>query len=76
MIHNCVFDFMFYNTNVFHHSSKSDSSQAFLRSDSVSAALNQSASVLAALTVLKKICDHPGLLSANATLSVLSGSHK
>ncbi|GAX75462.1 hypothetical protein CEUSTIGMA_g2905.t1 [Chlamydomonas eustigma] len=50
--------------------------KAFLRSDSVSAALNQSASVLAALTVLKKICDHPGLLSANATHSVISGSHK
>jgi hypothetical protein len=31
---------------------------------------------LAALTVLKKICDHPGLLSANATHSVISGSTK
>ena len=50
--------------------------QAFLQSDSVSAALNKSESVLASLTVLKKICDHPGLLSANAAHSVISGSHK
>ena len=48
--------------------------QAFLQSDSVSAALNKSESVLAALTVLKKICDHPGLLSAGAAHSVISGS--
>jgi hypothetical protein len=45
----------------------SPTQQAFLESDAVASALNQSKSVLAALTVLKKVCDHPGLLSENAS---------
>ena len=36
--------------------------QEFLTSKAVRAALNQTGSALAALTVLKKICDHPCLL--------------
>jgi len=38
----------------------------FLASDTVRAALNSSRSPLAALTVLKKICDHPYLLQKKA----------
>ena len=37
--------------------------QEFLTSKAVRAALNQTGSALAALTVLKKICDHPCLLA-------------
>jgi len=37
--------------------------QAFLNSSEVSSVLNRSHSPLAALQVLKKICDHPDLLS-------------
>jgi hypothetical protein len=36
--------------------------RAFLQSEAVAQALNDSGSVLAAITVLKKICDHPALL--------------
>lgn len=47
--------------------------EAFLHSDAVKAALNSTRSPLAALTVLKKVCDHPALLSERATNLVLSG---
>lgn len=47
--------------------------QAFLNSDAVRAALNRTMSPLASLTVLKKLCDHPALLSENAQEGVLSG---
>jgi SNF2 family DNA or RNA helicase len=47
--------------------------EAFLHSDAVKAALNSSKSPLAALTVLKKVCDHPALLSERATKLVVSG---
>ena len=40
--------------------------QAFLESTAVRAALNKTGSALAALTVLKKICDHPTLLNERA----------
>jgi SNF2 family DNA or RNA helicase len=46
---------------------------AFLGSSSVAAALNKTGSALAALTVLKKICDHPGLLSHNAAAEIARG---
>jgi len=46
---------------------------AFLGSASVAAALNKTGSALAALTVLKKICDHPGLLSQNAAAEIARG---
>jgi superfamily II DNA or RNA helicase len=49
--------------------------QAFLNSDAVRAALNRTMSPLASLTVLKKLCDHPALLSENAQLGVLTGAH-
>merc|ERR1719162_997539 len=42
---------------------QSDIYRTFLESDSVKETLNTSKSPLAALTVLKKICDHPFLLS-------------
>lgn len=48
--------------------------EAFLHSDAVKAALNSSKSPLAALTVLKKVCDHPALLSERATKLVLTGA--
>ncbi|KAF6255378.1 P-loop containing nucleoside triphosphate hydrolase protein [Scenedesmus sp. NREL 46B-D3] len=48
--------------------------EAFLQSDAVKAALNSSKSPLAALTVLKKVCDHPALLSERATKLVLTAS--
>lgn len=47
--------------------------EAFLHSDAVKAALNSTKSPLAALTVLKKVCDHPALLSERATKLVVSG---
>lgn len=47
--------------------------EAFLHSDAVKEALNSTKSPLAALTVLKKVCDHPALLSERATNLVLSG---
>uniref|UniRef100_A0A383VXK8 Uncharacterized protein n=1 Tax=Tetradesmus obliquus TaxID=3088 RepID=A0A383VXK8_TETOB len=50
--------------------------EAFLHSDAVKAALNSSKSPLAALTVLKKVCDHPALLSERATKLVLTASRR
>ena len=47
--------------------------QAFLLSEPVKAALNQSGSALAAISVLKKVCDHPALLSERAARLVASG---
>ncbi|GIL42937.1 hypothetical protein Vafri_760 [Volvox africanus] len=49
---------------------------AFLHTDSVRQVLNEKASPLAAITVLKKICDHPALLSQRAASSVISGAHR
>ena len=49
---------------------------AFLNSDAVKRALNETDSPLASLTVLKKICDHPALLSERAAGSVIAGSHR
>ena len=46
---------------------------AFLGSSSVAAALNKTNSALAAITVLKKICDHPGLLSERAAAEIARG---
>lgn len=46
---------------------------AFLGSASVAAALNKTNSALAAITVLKKICDHPGLLSERAAAEIARG---
>lgn len=46
--------------------------QAFLESTAVRAALNKTGSALAALTVLKKICDHPTLLNERAASLVAS----
>lgn len=47
--------------------------QAFLNSDAVKAVFNQTNSALSALTVLKKICDHPALLSKRAEDGIVSG---
>lgn len=47
--------------------------QAFLNSDQVKAVFNQTNSALAALTLLKKICDHPALLSKRAEEGIVSG---
>jgi hypothetical protein len=47
--------------------------EAFLHSDAVKEALNSTRSPLAALTVLKKVCDHPALLSERATKAVVAG---
>ena len=47
--------------------------QAFLNSQAVKDALNQSKSPLAAITVLKKICVHPNLLSERAVDAVAKG---
>ncbi|GLI69029.1 hypothetical protein VaNZ11_013570 [Volvox africanus] len=49
---------------------------AFLHTDSVRQVLNEKASPLAAITVLKKICDHPALLSQRAASSVISGAYR
>ena len=43
-------------------------------SDEVRSALNQTGSALAALTVLKKICDHPALLTERARQGVMAGA--
>lgn len=43
---------------------------AFLQSPSVHAALNKAGSALSALTVLKKVCDHPSLVSDRANAEV------
>ena len=50
--------------------------QAFLTSGPVRAALNKTGSALAALTVLKKICDHPALLSEKAAHLVASAGQQ
>lgn len=50
--------------------------QAFLNSQAVKDALNQSKSPLAAITVLKKICVHPNLLSERAVDAVAKGGKK
>ncbi|EFJ51955.1 hypothetical protein VOLCADRAFT_120362, partial [Volvox carteri f. nagariensis] len=49
---------------------------AFLHTDSVRQVLNEKASPLAAITVLKKICDHPALLSQRAANNVIKGAHR
>lgn len=49
---------------------------AFLNSEGVKAVLNEKASPLAAITVLKKVCDHPALLSERAANSVIAGGHR
>lgn len=45
--------------------------RAFLESKSVASVLNKTSSALASLTVLKKICDHPALLSESAQETIL-----
>ena len=45
--------------------------RSFLKSDAVAAALNRTGSPLAAVTVLKKICDHPGLLTRRAAAAAV-----
>ncbi|KAI3429485.1 hypothetical protein D9Q98_005576 [Chlorella vulgaris] len=47
--------------------------QAFLNSDAVKKVFNQTSSALAAITVLKKVCDHPALLSDRAAHNIVSG---
>ena len=47
--------------------------QAFLNSSSVKAALNQTTSALAAITVLKKVCVHPALLTDCAASQAARG---
>lgn len=49
--------------------------QAFLLSDRVKAALNEEGSALTAISVLKKICDHPALLTKEtAALAASAGT--
>ncbi len=48
--------------------------RAFLAAPAVRAALNRSASPLAAITVLKKICDHPALLGEAGREGVAAGA--
>jgi SNF2 family DNA or RNA helicase len=50
--------------------------EAFLFSDEVRAALNSTHSPLAAITVLKKICDHPALLSERAQDTIIAGAER
>lgn len=50
--------------------------EAFLNSKAVKEALNRTSSPLAALTVLKKICDHPALLSAKAQEGIIAGARR
>lgn len=51
--------------------------QAFLLSDRVKAALNEEGSALTAITVLKKICDHPALLKPEtARLAATAGTRE
>jgi hypothetical protein len=47
--------------------------QAFLNTQGVKDVLNRSKSPLAAITVLKKICVHPNLLSERAAEAVAKG---
>lgn len=44
-----------------------------MHSDAVKRALNKTASPLSALDTLKKICDHPALLSKRAVNTVIHG---
>ena len=44
--------------------------------DSVKKVFNQTASALAAITVLKKVCDHPALLSERAAHGIVSGASR
>jgi SNF2 family DNA or RNA helicase len=50
--------------------------EAFLSSAPVRACLNKTASPLAAVTVLKKICDHPGLLTEKAAAAAAAGARE
>jgi SNF2 family DNA or RNA helicase len=50
--------------------------ESFLNSDSVRQVLNRTKSALASLTVLKKICDHPALLSEKAAEGIISGAER
>lgn len=50
--------------------------KAFLHSDAVKEALNKTNSILAAITVLKKICDHPALLSEASAEAVIAGGKR
>lgn len=45
--------------------------QGFLQSSEVSSVLNQTSSALAAISVLKKICDHPALLNDRKLLKAV-----
>ncbi|KDD74668.1 SNF2 family domain-containing protein, partial [Helicosporidium sp. ATCC 50920] len=56
------------------HSEQQRLYEAFLHSPPVREALNETRSALAAVTVLKKICDHPALLSAKAQKAVIAGA--
>ena len=50
--------------------------EAFLNSDSVREVLNRTRSALASITVLKKICDHPALLSERAQEGIIAGAER
>ncbi|KAK9816584.1 hypothetical protein WJX72_002280 [[Myrmecia] bisecta] len=50
--------------------------EAFLQSEAVKAVFNQTGTALAALTVLKKVCDHPVLLSKRAANLVASAGER
>eukprot|EP00798_Chlamydomonas_sp_ICE-L_P017413 gene17413-23713_t len=47
--------------------------KAFLNTETVKSALNETKSALSALTVLKKVCDHPALLNKKAAMDIISG---
>jgi SNF2 family DNA or RNA helicase len=49
--------------------------QKFLQTDTVKSVLNETSSALAAITVLKKICDHPALLNDKAANMALADNH-
>lgn len=50
--------------------------QAYLQTDSVAAALSENQCVLAAIGVLKKICDHPALLTDRAASLALNAGKR
>ncbi|MEW5301956.1 MAG: hypothetical protein WDW36_004779 [Sanguina aurantia] len=50
--------------------------ESFLHSEDVRAAMDQTQTALAALGVLKKVCDHPALLSKNAASNVIAGGQR
>jgi DNA excision repair protein ERCC-6-like len=55
---------------------RATSVQAYLQTDAVASALSESKCVLNAITVLKKICDHPALLTNKAaSLALTAGKH-